>query len=565
MFSSRLTIFQQSAIIAAFLLALTLSPFIACAETVILSDLVDDAERGNINKLISDCSAMVMSDATPEIQAKSYTLLAIAYTLQDNSGKCADLLDLLPDDLLASPAVPLIKYLSGKSTQEAIRKEMSGQPDDWKAIGALCELLKTIQSNAKGTTLKKAFARYRDTLRLVRQTNWSAAWATRTKLWYSWLRHGKGDSKTLEKLIAKRKGVTKKTSSTSTDKVDPVRQILTMYMDGQVNKAKKQAAELLKSIPKTSPNHVVLNFLSGDKTINAETLFKATSKDAGLWALASLAMFAVELASAPKLNKEELLFHLKNFDRNIKAAGNDPRLTTWRKEAPKWRQWCETGFKSNPDLPILMRAKSVDAAANLADEIDTAPIPDIMDITLEEFVATRKPYKNRPKLVELQCSRQVLQQYFDSIPKKVRRNELSRYKTIRSIKDYIRRMLERNPYPHGLILKKRRKINGMVIMANEKYLVYRKRNSSKRCYWKDLSYKQYAAFMKHYAKQRAHLKGGVGKRKGSQIKADLAEDYMGIAMLYDWYKKYKSSLYYARKAAKVYPKNKKSISEAMFP
>lgn len=565
MFLSPFRIFTKSAVIIFLLLAFFLRSFTVCAEDVILSDLVYDTERGNINKLITDCGTMIMSDADPKIIAKSYTLLAIAYTLQDNSAKCADLLDLLPDDILASPAPMLIKYLSGKATKEATRKEMNNQPDDWKAVAALCELLQSIQSGEKGTTLKKAFSRYMDSLRLVRRTNWSAAWASRSKLWYSWLRHGKGDAKHLEKFIVKRKGVSSSTATSSVDGADPVQRILKMYMDGKINDAKKQAAEINQTIPKTSPNHLVLDFLSGNKTINAEKLFKATSRDAGLWALASLAMFAVELASEPKLDKDNLLFHLKNFDRNIQSAGNDSRLTQWREEAPKWRKWCENGFKSSPDLPILLKAKSVDPTAKIADESGDTSTPDIMEISLEEFIATRKPYENRPKLVGLQCSRKVLQKYFDSIPKELRRNELSRYKTIKSIKDYLQRMLDRNPYPYGLILKKNRKINAMVIMGNDKYLVYRKRNKSRRCYWKDLSYKQYAAFMKYYAKQRVRLKGGVAKRTRSQILADVAEDYLGLAMLYDWYKKYKLSLYYARKAVNADKKKQQSVSNAMLP
>jgi hypothetical protein len=560
----RFTNFPKCAGLAFLLITFFLNFITRGEEIVILSDLAYDADCGNVNKLISDCGTMVTSDNEPSVIAKAYTLLAVAYTLQGDASKCADLLDLLPDDILASPAPSLVKYLAGKSSKEVIRKEISEHPYDWKAIAAFCELLKSIQAGEKGATLKKAFSHYRDSLHFVRQTNWSAAWASRTKLWYSWLRYGKGDSKSLEKLIRNRKGVTSSTEKVANNTSDPVQQVLKMYMDGQINPAKKTAVTLKKSIPKTSPSYMVLDFLSGNNSITPEKLFNATSKDAGLWALASLAMFAVELASAPQLYKDNLLFHLKNFDRNLKTAGNDKRLTQWRIEVPKWREWCETGFKSTPDLPILLRAKSVDATSKAMDEIAVSPIPDITTITLKEFIATRKPYAKRPKLVELQCSRKVLQAYFDSIPKKLRRGELNRYKTIKSIKDYIIRMLDRNPYPKGLILKKRRKINGMVVMANDKYLVYRKHNKSKRCYWKDLSYKQYAAFMKYYAKQRSNL-NGVGKRSKKQIMADVAEDYVGIAMLYDWYKKYKSALFYARKAVKAYPQNKQSISNAMFP
>jgi len=551
------------------MITITLSVFTVSADTVILADLSDDAQNGNTTKLVEHCGSMLSGDADPESLAKAYTMLAIAYTLQDASDtrdKCAGLLDLLPD-LLASPAVPLITFLTGKSTKAAMRSEMKEQPDDWKTTAALCELIVDIKSGDLAQ-IKNSHKNYKESVRLVRATDWSAAWSERSEIWSAWLRSGKGNPKTLERLIAKRKGTSSHSVVASGNDVDTLQRILTLYLDGKIADANKLASEKRDGTPKTSPLHPVLDYLAGNKSISAESLFKATSKDAGLWALASLAMFTEEITSNDKPDKNNLLYHLKNFAANVKAAGNDPRLASWRKEVPKWRKWCENGFKSAPDLPILLRARSVDGDAKLAPSAATNPKFDITTISLEDFIATRAPYAKRPKLVGLQCSRQILQRYFDTLPKELKRSELRRYKTIKSVKEYIIRILERNPYPNGLILKRRRKtirISGIVTMANEKYLIYRKSNKSKRCYWKDLSYKQYAAFMKYYAGQRLKLKGGVGKLKRSEILADASDDYLGLAMLYDWHKKYKSALYYARKAIQLNKKNKNAISAAMVP
>jgi hypothetical protein len=377
--------------------------------------------------------------------------------------------------------------------------------------------------------------------------------------------YGKGDPKTLEKLILTKKGKFSVPDRMTKDGGEYVAQITKLYMDGKISEAKTKAAEIKKTMQKTSPAYQVVDYLAGNNSISPEALFKATSKDAGLWALASLAMFVHELSSCVKPDKSSLLCHLKNFESNVKVAKNDSRLNEWRTETPKWRKWCENGFKSNPDLPILLRAKSSDGDAKLLDAGDSTPKADITTMSLKEFIATRKPYAKRPKLVALECSRKTLQRYFDTLPQKLKRPELRRYKTIKGIKDYIIRILERNPYPNGLILKNRRKISGIVTMANEKYLIYRKRNKSKRCFWKELSYRQYAAFMKYYDKERQKLKGGVGKRKRSEILANASDDYLGLAMLYDWHKKYKAALYYAKKAVKLNPQNKNAISSAMVP
>ncbi|MCK5843398.1 MAG: hypothetical protein KAG97_01740 [Victivallales bacterium] len=570
MFSSSFRYLIRLTLLSGFLSVFLLHACPAKAETVILADLVDDAQSGNMDKLVLNCGNLLAGGGSPEILAKAYAMLGIAYTLQDAKdavGKCAGLLDLLPDDLLASPAVPLLNFFSGKLTKEALRKEMIDQPNDWKSVAALCELLRDIKTNAPKDEIKKGFKLYKESLLLVRATDWSAAWAFRIKLWMSWLRHGKGDPHSLEKLISRRKGESANHAQSAINGGDFVRQIVSLYLNGKIAEAKKKATEFKKAMPKTSFAYPVLDLLSGNNSITAESLFKATSKDAGLWALASLALFVVEVATDKTLDKNNLLYHLNNFETNVKAAHNDSRLSEWKNEPPKWRKWCESGFKSNPDLPILLQAKSVDGDPRLAvaDSASGTPTCDITTITLKEFVESRKPYAKRPALVALQCSRKTLQNYFDTLPKELKRNELRRYKTIKSIKWYIIRILERNPYPYGLILKKRRKLKGIVTMANEKYLIYRKSNKSKRCFWKDLSYKQYAAFMKYYARERQRLKGGVGKLTHAEILANASDDYLGLAMLYDWHKKYKRALLYAKRAVKLNPKNKNTISAAMVP
>ena len=566
---SRFRSLAQSAFKASLLLLFSFLLSTARADIVILPDLVDDAQSGDLGKLLEHGGNMVSSEQPPETLAKAYAMMAVAYTLldaKDAKDQCAGLLDILPDDLLETPAVPLIKLLSGDMGETAERSKMAGKSNDWKTMAALCELIASIRADAKGHALKKSFTQYNEARRLVRATDWSAAWTPRTKLWYSWLLHGKGNSKFLEPLIAKRKPASHpRRIASSKPEYDALDTVLTLYLDGRIAEARSKAAVSRDACAADSLIRPVLDYLSGNNSISEDSLFKATAKDAGIWALASLALFVVKVASNDPLDKEKFMFNLKNFETNAKTAANDPRLVKWRMPAGKCVKWCENGFKTSSDLPVLLQAKSVDGSLELGIGGATNPTADISTMSLKLFVASRKPYAKRPSLVGLACPRKTMQAYLDSLPKNLRIQEFKRYKTIHGIKDYIIKMLDRNPYPDGLILKRRMKVSGAVIMANDKLLVCRVRGKSKRYYWKDLSYRQYAAFMRYYAKQRLGLKSAIGKRTVDEFRSNAADDYLGLAMLFDWFKKYKAALFYAKKAAKINPKSKAAISAAMLP
>jgi tetratricopeptide (TPR) repeat protein len=295
-----------------------------------------------------------------------------------------------------------------------------------------------------------------------------------------------------------------------------------------------------------------MDYLAGSKSVTPDKLFKTTGQDAALWLSACVAMFVVNVADTKTLDKQMLDYCLNNIQGNVKFLGSDPIVGHWGKDALKWRKWFDSGFKKDSACNPLLLSKSV----------SPPKVYDITNTTLEEFTADREKYfKNRPKLVGLICRGADLDAHLATLPEARRKVEEARYNTIRDLKHHVTRMLERNPYPKGILVNRKSggdkpvRYRGTIAMGNDSFLVMRKR----RYKWKDIAVQFYEEFMTHYAKQRV-TGAGIGNQSLEERRGDAAEDYLGVAILYDWVGDYEKALDFAKRAVTVCPAKKKKVS-----
>jgi hypothetical protein len=318
------------------------------------------------------------------------------------------------------------------------------------------------------------------------------------------------------------------------------------------DKPKEQCENLLFVIEEDMKNSLGASFvkyLSGNATDNfIETTVKRADNN---WKAASIIARYVSLLNRNPNTKT--LDKLADEYRKLSSElSEDEWGNTWSSRIDKWQNWIHDRSGNKGDLEKLI---TIDR------EIKEAA-PDIDTITAEELAELKEIYKNRPKTASLDFDEKEVSSYIASLPENLKNLENTRLSTITNIKHYLVKVLERSPYPKGIKTKKRT-IRGTITMANKNYLVYKKSTRSKkssRVFWKDLTFEQYADMMEFYAMRRSRITGAGGKSR-AEIKKDAANDFLGAAILCEWFGDYKKALHYAKEAIKYNPKIKESVSD----
>jgi len=544
------------------------SPVKLIAENTTLSEALKAVESGNIKKVVTACGTIVIENEDPATLAKAYTLLAIGYTLDDvknAKASCSGLIDLLPDEISSTPSLPIIRLLAGEIKINDLAKKMAAFSQNWKAVASLCMYLSAVRDKATIKQLYSYCKKYQDAIIGLPKDDWAVVWNPRLVKWQSYLQSGKGENKKLEKLIANY-GVKPKVESTEDDREQhfkTVSNIIKLYLQHDTLKAKKAAAKAKTAYQDTdAPLYVLLDYLSGNKKVTPEKICETTKTNASTWALATVAMFAKSLSDSKEPNKQQLYYYIDNYDGNYKFLKEIPEIACWKPSIDRWRKWCDSGFLKIDDLEPLLVAKS--KKADLV--VEKSAVRDITTVTPEEFSEGRaEKYKGRPKPASMTFDDDVSNKYLTSLPDELRKTEKLRYITVKDVKPYIVRVLERTPYPKGLMTKRKTMRSGVIYMANENVLRYKKSTRTKRgksYKWSDLSFKQYPAFMEYFAKRRLGI-SGAGTVSKKKFKKDAANEYLGIAILYDWFGHYDNALKYAQKAVEICPEMNERVSRMM--
>jgi len=322
----------------------------------------------------------------------------------------------------------------------------------------------------------------------------------------------------------------------------------------QNDNPKEKYEDLLFIIPEDMQNSVGASFvkyLSGK--MSSTSFKKAVSNSDNNWKAASeVASYLTLLGNNPEL--ESLNSAAKQYKKLSSNLGGSDWGKAWASRIDKWQDWIlkKGGNKDRLEEYITAGWKIRDGNY------------DIETITEKEYADLRKVFRNRPKEPSLDFDKSKVERYIKSLPEKLRKREESRFTTVSTIKTYIIRVLERSPYPNG-VQTRSRKMRGTITMANQNYLVYKtstRSKKSKRVYWKDLKYIQYADMMEFYANRRTKISGAGGQSQ-SEMKKDAANEFLGAAILCDWFGDYKKALELGKEAIKSNPSIRDSVNTVL--
>jgi len=202
---------------------------------------------------------------------------------------------------------------------------------------------------------------------------------------------------------------------------------------------------------------------------------------------------------------------------------------------------------------------------------DLTPKKDFETLNPKEYSESRQAvYSKRPRPADLEFNREKVKAHVLALPKENRKSEIERYNRLKGIRDYLVRLLERTPYDskegvlfvnkNGNISKK----NGIVALANERYLILRTSSHSKsrKIEWDELPIEQYERFFEFFASKRAAVSAAPGVSK-EEINKNAAEDYITAAVMCDWYGRYEKALDFGGKALKLCPNLKPDVERLL--
>lgn len=530
------------------------------------------ASKGNVDKLISSCSELIMDEGNFEQSSKAYALLSFGYLLKDGSDvedRIFGLLDLMSDKVAKSSSGTIISFLSGELKKESFLKKKKQFKPEWQALALVALYLNGVKKGEKVQTLYKYYKEYKKSIVGLPSAGFALCWRSRLPKWQMWIQSGKGDKSKLEKLIAESSPSKKRETSKDdkAEKIEAISVVIREYLNNNAEKAKKLAKTTKESYSdKDDPLYSILDYLSGNESISTDDLMLQSKKNASNWSIATIAMFAKTLSDFAAVDKFKLYFYIDNYLANYNIIKKKKEIAGWKNRVDIWKKWCDNDLKSDGlELEPLLIAKSNKGKGNTIATTNETTL-DITTVELKDFEEGRDEiYKKRPRPASMTFDDKKFEKYLVSLPVKLQAAEKLRYQTVKGIKHYLTRVLERSPFPKGIYLKGKGKKNGVIYMANLNGLRFKKSTKSKKgktYKWNQLAFAQYPACLSFYAKRRLGI-SAVGRTSKKKIKRDAANDYLALAIVCDWFGEYKKSLKYAKIAVKTYPKLKNSVSRLM--
>lgn len=545
--------------------------------------------KGDLATAADQCSEVMFSDAEPGIRSRAYAMLALGYHLQDRPDavdRTLDLNDLCAEteDLERAVLLPVLGHLAGKQSAAAMTEALDQATPDWQAFGLLCQYVVALRENAaEPETLNRLGKEYAAATAIMTGKDWGAAWKGRIVHWQRCLLEKKAQAP-LEPLVAKwlpaaepeLEPVVEATPGPAhtprREIVAAVNRVVELYLENRRADAEqaavKAAGELRDLAPADAPvAGKILGYLAGDAKVSPQDIFSAAQTNPQLWALGCVAMFVRDVAvadSAGNLAATRLLHHLDNYHGNLALIQDEGGITGWEKRTREWESWCTGRFARRPGLPLLLASRSL--AGSAASPVAPAvAVPMLSTVTLEQFSAGREErYQNRPRPASLSFDAAAFNRYVATLPPAVQAVEKRRFEVVARVKHQLAKIFERNPY-RGEIFFRSGPRRGMIAMANENLLYFKRSDRAKgeRYEWSDLDFAQYPAFFEHFAKMRMSVTAGQVTREERQFNA--ANDYLGLALLCDWFGHYEQALTHAKRAVELAPNIEAEASELLLP
>lgn len=337
-------------------------------------------------------------------------------------------------------------------------------------------------------------------------------------------------------------------------------------------------------IDEDEPTMIIMRFLSNGDTYKNK-LKESFSEDLYFRALASYCLYIKSIYDKePDLDKV-------SFSRRCLASGEkveeDFWGNAWFRRVNYWKQFMEFGKgdpssleeliadnkyelqapeyqKTDTEKPtiIAMRPPRDDGANLLIKPFDEKTLADvsISMLSAEWLENDRASFaSDRPRPSDYNLSPAQIQNYINSIDEKRKENEFIRSQQVSGIKNYICQLLARTAYPKPIKTKDGRTFSGK-LMVNPNYISVEVNGRFQRMQWSELPPSQLANIIEHFAAMRLKVSGAAGTTDETR-KKEAAQDYLRIAMLYDWYGDYNKTVEYCKKSISVYADMEKSVKK----
>ena len=333
------------------------------------------------------------------------------------------------------------------------------------------------------------------------------------------------------------------------------------------------------------PGMLIMRFMSNGDTYKNK-LKDAFSNDDYYRALASYCLYIKSI-----YDKENELDKV-SFSRRCLAAGEKVEQdfwgNAWYQRITEWKQYMEFGkgdpsslekliaenkyelhspaLKESNDMKKTARIvmhppeeNSSDLLLKASDEKNLADI-DISMLTPEWLEKDRASFASgRPMPQDYNFTPAQIQNYINSIDEKRRENEDVRIRQVAGIKNYICQLLARSTYPKPIKTKDGKTFSGKM-MLNPNYISVEVGGRFQRLQWSNLPPSQIADILEHFAGLRLKVTELAGTTEQTR-KKEAAQDYIRIAMLYDWYGDYEKAVEYSKKSISTYPDAEKSVKK----
>ena len=388
-------------------------------------------------------------------------------------------------------------------------------------------------------------------------------------------------------LMLANKALTKSVLSKAAMKQASLQKALASYLNRKVTASSDsfQLANKLKQkgIAKDDPAVIILSFLSSPN-VPAKKLIEMFEDDTYYLYICKVAIFLREqYNNGNNTLKGEAIRDLLNQ--------NSTPLEFWGFNAfatriPIWKKAFAYKKTDLPNLEKLFKPQNLITEKEESQEVTKEEaqekgkkeeVKEKAIVPLQEKVpekvlssswlkANRGYAKHRPHPNALKFTEKVTQTYLNQLPSEYVEIETERLEQISNLKTHLVQMMLHLPYGKTTIKKKNGKVVQGKIMTGPKYISVKKANGKReRIFWKDIHIDQFINFLEHYAlfRKNAQLSGEITRKATSRKRNETAWEYLRIAILCDWYGKYKDAVRYTRKAISIDPKIKKDAMHYM--
>ncbi|OGV51711.1 MAG: hypothetical protein A2017_10235 [Lentisphaerae bacterium GWF2_44_16] len=324
-------------------------------------------------------------------------------------------------------------------------------------------------------------------------------------------------------------------------------------------------------IPETAPSIALLRFLERPE-ISPEALSLRLSDEGPLLLVGKLTVFLRNMYD--KAPQEKIMFSVSLYEEASSLYPDKYWGNVWKKRLDTWKKWL-THKEGNPDLlePLISgKAKKTAGSeketalkpkSSVPGKQNTPNVKNLKpELTLNWLAPARTFAALRPRPADYSMKQEYLPPYLQSLTREQQQIEEARARRIISMKADLLKKISRIPYEgKNLELKNGTVFASGSISGNANILILKASDGKHfRLKWSDITFKTLSEIFAYYLQIREDaLKSGL--ISGTSEKSTIAQGYLSLAILCDWYGYLEETINFARKASEVDPSVKNDIEK----